>query len=56
MEFIHSTVPDLTGTYDVATLTPLFQPIAYGDNLCLSREEGERIAKEEPKRMAESSG
>ena len=53
---LHSEVPDLTGTYDVATLTPLFRPQAYGDNLYLSREEGERIAEEEAKRMAESSG
>ena len=52
---LHSEVPDLTGTYDVATLTPLFRPKAYGDNLYLSREEGERIAKEEAKRMAEAN-
>ena len=51
---IYSDVPDLSGTYDVATLTPLFRPEAYGENLYLSREEGERIAKEEAARMAEA--
>ena len=52
---IYSEVPDLSGTYDVATLTPLFRPEAYGENLYLSREEGERIAKEEAARMAEAN-
>ena len=52
---IYSDVPDLSGTYDVATLTPLFRPEAYGENLYLSREEGERIAKEEAARMAEAN-
>ncbi len=33
---MNSEVPDLTGTYDVATLTPLFLPKAYGENLYLS--------------------
>ena len=52
---IYSEIPDLSGTYDVATLTPLFRPEAYGENLYLSREEGERIAKEEAARMAEAN-
>ena len=47
--------PDISGTYDVATLTPLFRPAAYGDNLYLSREEGEKIAEEEAIRIAEAS-
>ena len=39
--------PDLTGTYNGATLTPLVRPKEYGDNLYLSVEEAERIAEEE---------
>ncbi|MBT7336112.1 MAG: hypothetical protein HN856_17185 [Gammaproteobacteria bacterium] len=36
--------PDLTGTYDVATLTPLERPKAYGDRLYLSPEQARKIA------------
>ena len=36
-------VPDLTGTYDLATLTPLQRPVAFGNNKYLSREEAEEI-------------
>jgi hypothetical protein len=36
--------PDLTGTYNVATLTPLQRPEEFGDNLYLSRVEAEKIA------------
>ena len=36
-------VPDLTGTYDLATLTPLQRPVAFGNNKFLSREEAEEI-------------
>ena len=39
--------PDLTGTYDVATLTPLERPEKFGDKLILTGEEAEAIAKEE---------
>jgi hypothetical protein len=45
--------PDLSGTYDAATLTPLTRPAAYGDNLYLTREEAEKIAAAEAKRMAD---
>ena len=31
-------VPDLTGTYDLATLTPLQRPVAFGNNKYLSRD------------------
>jgi hypothetical protein len=39
--------PDLSGTYDAATLTPLTRPAAYGDNLYLTKEEAEKIAATE---------
>ncbi len=39
--------PDLTGTYDAATLTPLERPIALGEKAFLSREEAEALAAEE---------
>lgn len=35
---------DLTGTYNVATLTPLERPEAFGNNLYLSREEANKIS------------
>ncbi len=43
--------PDLTGDYDVGTLTPLVRPQAFGDNLYLTREEADRIAEQERERM-----
>ncbi|MDA1073128.1 MAG: hypothetical protein O3A63_00010 [Proteobacteria bacterium] len=46
--------PDLSGTYDAATLTPLQRPTAYGENLYLTQEEAEKIATEERTRMAAS--
>ena len=45
--------PDLSGTYDAATLTPLTRPTEFGDNLYLTREEAEKIAAEEALRNAE---
>ena len=45
--------PDLSGTYDAATLTPLSRPRAYGDNLYLTPEEAEKLAEEERQRLAE---
>jgi hypothetical protein len=35
--------PDLSGTYDVATVTPLQRPRAFGNNLLLSPEAAEKI-------------
>ncbi len=35
--------PDLTGTFDAGTLTPLQRPEEYGDNLFLSPEDAEKI-------------
>jgi len=45
--------PDLTGTYDAATLTPLQRPEEYGENLFLTREEAEEIAADAAKRRAD---
>ena len=36
--------PDLTGTYDVATLTPLQRPAEFGNKWYLSNEEAEKLA------------
>jgi hypothetical protein len=47
--------PDLSGTYDGATLTPLVRPKEYGDKLYLTPEEAEEIAEAERKAMAESN-
>jgi hypothetical protein len=40
-----STRPDLSGTYDIATLTPLQRPASYGDRLNLTDEEANEIAE-----------
>ena len=37
--------PDFSGTYDVATLTPLVRPAEFGERLALTPEEAEAIAK-----------
>src|SRR5262245_45875907 len=44
--------PDLSGTYDVATLTPLVRPAKYGDQAFLTREEAARIAASQKTMMA----
>ncbi|MEM7100767.1 MAG: hypothetical protein AAF541_21070 [Pseudomonadota bacterium] len=38
--------PDLTGTYNVATLTPLQRPAEFGDKLYLNRDEAQKMAAE----------
>ena len=35
---------DLSGTYDVGTLTPLERPAMYGDNLLLSKDQADAMA------------
>jgi hypothetical protein len=35
--------PDLSGTYDLATLTPLVRPPQYGDKQFLTAEEAKKI-------------
>ena len=44
--------PNLTGTFDGATLTPLVRPRRYGDNLYLTPQEAEKIASAERAEMA----
>ena len=44
--------PDLSGTYDIATLTPLQRPERYGDKLTLTDEEAEQIARKEEEYLA----
>jgi hypothetical protein len=45
-------VPDLSGTYDVATLTPLQRPAEFGDKLFLTPEEADRIVAADKARKA----
>ncbi|MDG2278699.1 MAG: hypothetical protein P8L31_12125 [Pseudomonadales bacterium] len=47
--------PDFTGTYDVATLTPLERPEAYGDKAYLSKEEADAIRDKRAKDRALAS-
>ena len=44
--------PDLSGTYDIATLTPVERAEKYGDKLTLTDEEAAEIARNEAERMA----
>ena len=44
--------PDLSGTYDIASLTPLQRPKQYGDKLTLTDEEARDIARKEAERNA----
>ena len=44
--------PDLSGTYDTATLTPLERPEIFGDRLTLSEEEAATIAQGETSAFA----
>ena len=47
--------PDLSGTYDIATLTPLQRPETFGDKLTLTGEEAEAIAKKEADMVAKAA-
>jgi hypothetical protein len=47
--------PDLSGTYDTATLTPLQRPVEFGNKLFLTVEEAKAIALEE-QALAEELG
>ena len=44
--------PDLSGTYDIATLTPLQRPERFGDKAFLTEEEAAGIARQEFERNA----
>ena len=48
-------MPDLSGNYNVATLTPLERPKMFGDNLYLSSEAAEKIASDTATRKAQAS-
>ena len=37
--------PDLSGTYDIATLTPLTRPVSLGDRQSLTDAEAQAIAR-----------
>jgi len=50
---VSTTRPDLTGFYDVATLTPLVRPKEYGENLYLTPDEAQAIAADEARLSAE---
>ena len=45
--------PDLSGTYDVSTLTPMQRPTELGEKMSLTDEEAASIAAAEAQRMAE---
>ena len=45
--------PDLSGVYDVATLTPLQRPKEFGDNLELTREQAEKILAQAAQQVQE---
>ena len=47
--------PDLTGTYNVATLTPLQRPKRYGDKLTITQEEAQAIAEYWANNLAKDS-
>ena len=44
--------PDLSGNYDLATLTPLERPKEFGDNLYLTPQEAEQAAAANKERLA----
>ncbi|HVS14817.1 MAG TPA: hypothetical protein VMV46_12890 [Thermoanaerobaculia bacterium] len=44
-------LPDLSGTYDVSTLTPLERPREFGDNLFLTPEQADEIVEREHQRV-----
>ena len=47
--------PDLSGNYNVATLTPLERPEIYGDNLLLTPEQAAEIVETERQRVESSA-
>ena len=47
--------PDLSGVYDIATLTPLSRPAKYGDNLFLTAEQAKAIEEEEQAFLAKAN-
>ena len=47
--------PDISGTYDVATLTPLRRPPQFGNNLYLTLEQADALAARDRQRLEEDS-
>ena len=47
--------PDLSGTYNIATLTPLQRPKAFGNNLLLTKEQADEMIKAEQALIDEGS-
>src|SRR5687768_11109800 len=47
--------PDLSGTFDAATLTPLERPKEFGDKLYMTRKEAEKIAADQAKFIANAN-
>ena len=45
---------DISGTYDVGTLTPLERPQAYGDNLTLTPERAQALAAQAANRLSQA--
>lgn len=48
-------IPDLSGNYDIATLTPLERPKIFGDNLYLSKEAADKITADNAKLITATS-
>ena len=53
--YADSAKPDLSGTYDVATLTPLRRAAHFGNNLFLTQEEAGQLAARDYARLEEDS-
>ena len=48
-------LPDLTGTYDIATITPLQRPEAFGEKQFLTQEQADEMAARAHARIADDS-
>ncbi len=48
-------LPDLSGTYDIATITPLQRPEEFGDNQFLTQEQADEMAARARARIADDS-
>ncbi|HJN52927.1 MAG: hypothetical protein QGI68_01470 [Pseudomonadales bacterium] len=48
-------IPDLSGNYDIATLTPLERPRMFGENLYLSKEAAEKITADNARLISATS-
>ncbi|MEM7002056.1 MAG: hypothetical protein AAF529_14805, partial [Pseudomonadota bacterium] len=48
--------PDLSGTYDIATLTPMQRPEEFGEQLHMTPEQAEQITQRRAARNAAADG